>query len=88
MRDISEICAELRDHPDCLALVVWQKADVEYLMDNIINDGGVFEQDLDEIWDKISISHWEDLAYEEGWECIRQEFIDMNAFYYPREMEI
>lgn len=46
MRDVYEILAELRNHPDCLLVECWTKSDiVDELVDNLVN---YYEELIDE----------------------------------------
>lgn len=73
MRDVSDIFAELRKHPDVIDAVVWTREDVEIHIQDLADDGEIVTENVDVIMDSIDMRGWESYAIECGWETLYQE---------------
>ena len=78
MRSFDDICRELRKHPDFLGACVWQRADI----DGIIEDIGDVEWNMsaDEIFAKINMKAWESLACEDGFDMLYDAVAFLGAY--------
>jgi hypothetical protein len=72
MRDVSDIFAELRQHPDVIEAVIWTREDVEIHIQDLADDGEIVTESIDAIMDAIDMRGWESYAIECGWETLYQ----------------
>jgi hypothetical protein len=70
MRDISDIFAELRQHPDFITCVIWCKEDIKNHIEYLEEDGVTVDKTVDEIISLLRMEGWEDVATEDGWDVI------------------
>jgi hypothetical protein len=76
MRDINDIFRELQQHPDYIGGVIWTVEDLKHHIDlwyvSLHNPHDA--SDIAKFAEFIDMDGWEDVAIEDGWEVIHQQY--------------